>query len=122
MPESVNGGNQKATNPPKEMSMEIRLLIAFLLMGAVMFLTPYFFKTPAPTPAKKSTEQTPAVTQNDATKNGAATATVTPAAEAAEPSPAKPSTPATTQQALPPLIIDTDFFHIAFSNQGAGVP
>ncbi len=29
------------------MSMEMRLLLAFLLMGAVMFLTPYFFKTAA---------------------------------------------------------------------------
>ena len=25
--------------------MEMRLLLAFLLMGAVMFLTPYFFKS-----------------------------------------------------------------------------
>ena len=28
-------------NSGKEMSMETRLLLAFLLMGAVMFLTPY---------------------------------------------------------------------------------
>ena len=33
--------------------MEVRLLIAFLLMGAVMFLTPYLFKTQNPPPAKK---------------------------------------------------------------------
>ena len=36
----------------KELSMEVRLLLAFLLMGAVMFLTPYFLKTP-PAPAAK---------------------------------------------------------------------
>ena len=35
--------------------MEVRLLIAFLLMGAVMFLTPYLFKTQPPPPAKKDT-------------------------------------------------------------------
>ena len=38
------------TNPPtpkKDLSMEMRLLIAFLLMGLVLFLTPYFYKPPA---------------------------------------------------------------------------
>ena len=35
------------------MSMEVRLLLAFLLMGAVMFLTPYFYKSPPP--VKKTT-------------------------------------------------------------------
>src|ERR1039457_3957360 len=44
-------------NSGKEMSMETRLLLAFLLMGAVMFLTPYFFPS-ASTPAKKSTAPT----------------------------------------------------------------
>ena len=46
MAESVSGGNSNQGQPPKEMSMEIRLLLAFILMGAVMFLTPYFFKSP----------------------------------------------------------------------------
>ncbi len=36
------------SQPPKEMSMEMRLLLAFLLMGAVMFVTPYFLKYPQP--------------------------------------------------------------------------
>ena len=45
MAESVSGGSSSG-QPPKEMSMEIRLLLAFLLMGAVMFVTPYFLKTP----------------------------------------------------------------------------
>ena len=39
--------------------MEVRLLIAFLLMGAVMFLTPYLFKTQNPTPAKKDAAAEP---------------------------------------------------------------
>ena len=45
MAETENSGGRG--QPPKEMSMEIRLLLAFLLMGAVMFLTPYFVKTSA---------------------------------------------------------------------------
>ena len=31
MAESVNGGSNTQAQPPKEMSMEVRLLIAFLL-------------------------------------------------------------------------------------------
>ena len=41
MPEPVNGGS--SLKPPKEMSMEVRLLLAFLLMGAVMFLSQFLF-------------------------------------------------------------------------------
>ena len=33
--------------------MEIRLLIAFLLMGVVLFVTPYFYKTPPPPGQKR---------------------------------------------------------------------
>jgi len=57
MAESEKRGAQG--QPPKEMSMEIRLLLAFLLMGAVMFLTPYFIKTP-PASNKKAATSAPA--------------------------------------------------------------
>ena len=59
MAESVNGGTS-GTQPPKEMSMEVRLLLAFLLMGVVMFLTPYLFKTQPPAPVKKAEQTTSA--------------------------------------------------------------
>src|ERR1700730_1441782 len=58
MADSVSGGS--SNQPPKEMSMEVRLLIAFLLMGAVMFLTPYFFKSQVPPPGKKDASTQPA--------------------------------------------------------------
>ena len=45
MAESLSSGNS-AGQPPKDMSMETRLLLAFLLMGAVMFVTPYFLQIP----------------------------------------------------------------------------
>jgi YidC/Oxa1 family membrane protein insertase len=118
MPEPVNGGNQNATPPPKEMSMEIRLLLAFLLMGAVMFLTPYFLKTPTPPPVKKAAQQT---TAPAASPNAAPGAVASPAAEADTAASAASTVPATAQQALPPFLIDTDLFRIAFSNQGATV-
>ena len=54
MSDSDNGGSNNLAQPPKkEMSMEVRLLLAFVLMGAVMFLTPYIFPTPPKPPAKK---------------------------------------------------------------------
>ncbi len=87
-------------------------------MGAVMFLTPYFFKTPPPT--KNASQPTPAA----ATAPKPEATTSTPAAEASA-QPAKteenPAVPATTEQAQPPFLIDNDVFQIAFSNQGASV-
>src|SRR5436190_21532386 len=65
MAESVNGGSNTPAQPPKEMSMEVRLLIAFLLMGAVMFVTPYFFKSQVPPPGKKDAAGQTAVQKPD---------------------------------------------------------
>jgi YidC/Oxa1 family membrane protein insertase len=111
MSETANGGNPNQTQPPKEMSMEIRLLLAFLLMGAVMFLTPYFLKSPPPNSAKKTT---PAATEP-------APVSSAPALPQTVESSAAPTTPATPQQVEPSFIVDTDVFRIAFSNQGATV-
>src|SRR5690348_1931166 len=106
MSQPGNSDNNSAT-APKEMSMEVRLLIAFLLMGAVMFLSPYFFKTQTPPPGKK-TETAGAVAPAPAppANTPAATSASTP-----EPPPAASTVPAanaTKQQPLPPVIIDTD--------------
>lgn len=121
MAETVNGGS--SNQPPKDMSMEMRLLIAFLLMGAVMFLTPYLFKNQTP-PASQKTAQTskqpaaPAAAQPPQTPQVPAPAAVT---ETAQASSAEPTAPKTAAQTLPPFVIDTDLFHITFSNQGATV-
>lgn len=114
MPETVTGGNPNPTQPPKEMSMEVRLLLAFLLMGAVMFLTPYFLKSPPPSPAKKTTPAS-------ATPSPASPASPAPGLPQIVESSAAPTSPATPQQVQPSFIIDTDVFRIAFSNQGATV-
>src|SRR5204863_9316865 len=77
MAESDNGGSKQT--PPKEMSMEVRLLLAFLLMRAVMFVFQYLY--PHQTPPKPPQKQTPVAT---------APATPTPplANQAAPPPPA----------------------------------
>ncbi|HWB86173.1 MAG TPA: membrane protein insertase YidC [Bryobacteraceae bacterium] len=133
MAETVNGGNNQP-QAPKEMSMEIRLLLAFLLMGVVMFVTPYFFKSPpAAQKGEKAQTTQEAAGQKQAEEQKNAQPAPTPA-ESQKPQTQKSSSPASTaaaapaatsagtpQQAQPLFIIDTDLFRVAFSNQGATV-
>jgi len=87
--------------------MERRLLLAFLLMMLVLFLTPYFYKPSAPPPAPKQ---------------------AAPQSETAKPEAPKP----VEQPALPPaeeisagaeqtFRINTDLYQVEFSNRGAVV-
>jgi YidC/Oxa1 family membrane protein insertase len=124
MAESVNGGDPQ--QPSKEMSMEVRLLLAFLLMGAVMFLTPYLFKTAAPPPPVRKVEQAAPAQPQPSAPEAIPAAPVAEKAKAERParkgsSKAAPSAPSTLQTVEPPLIVDTDLFTVAFSNQGATV-
>src|ERR1039458_10766896 len=97
MAESVNGGGTTPAQPPKEMSMEVRLLIAFLLMGVVMFVTPYFFKSQTPPPLKKDAAGQTA-SQSTPGAPPASGVQATPAA----PPPAPPAEAAAAAQPLPP--------------------
>jgi YidC/Oxa1 family membrane protein insertase len=110
-----SSGNKGLGQPPEQMSTETRLLLAFLLMGAIMFLTPYFFKSQPPSPAAKKS-----------TLAGASEAVVppTPAQSIPEVAPAvsaAPTAPVIQAQTQPPFTIDTDLFKITFNNQGANV-
>jgi YidC/Oxa1 family membrane protein insertase len=120
MADSVNDGNSNPAQKPKEMSMEVRLLLAFLLMGAVMFVTPYLFKTETPPAAKKAADTQAAQTQPAAAPVQPAPAAAA-VAETAVASAEAPTMKPTVQQPLSPFVIDTDRFHIAFSNQGATI-
>jgi YidC/Oxa1 family membrane protein insertase len=107
--------------PPKEMSMEIRLLLAFLLMGAVMFLTPYFVKTQQPASNRKLQTPAPApVAQTVPAAAPEAPAAPSPKAKAAARKRTS-ATPVTGQNPLPPFVIETDLYRIEFSNQGGNV-
>ena len=102
----------------KDLSMEIRLLIAFVLMGVVLMATQYFIK-PAPGPkpvsekgaqsaqTKEAVQQTPAA---------AATTTQIPSPKAAEA--AAEAVQASSEQTYQ---VDTDLYHVEFSNRGATV-
>jgi YidC/Oxa1 family membrane protein insertase len=112
-----NNPLQPGKKVKKELSMEIRLLIAFLLMGLVLFLTPYLYKTPPPGP-KQVAPTTPAQAAQETKKP--------------EPPPeaAKPEQPAGASKPVPGQIqaaseqqftIDTDIYSVRFSNHGAVV-
>src|ERR1019366_3315851 len=139
MAESVNGGSNTPAQPPKEMSMEVRLLIAFLLMGVVMFVTPYFFKSQTPPPLKKDAA---GQTASQSTPGAPPASGVQPPPEAPPPAPgvqpppeAPPPAPpaeaaaaakplpagATPQKAEPAFVIETNLYKIAFSNQGGTI-
>ncbi len=90
--------------------MEVRLLLAFLLMGAIMFLTPYFYKSPPP--VKKTAPPAASLPQP---QPGPESATV------AAKEPKAPAAPATAEQQQPHLVINNGFYRIEFSNQGATV-
>ena len=116
MSDTVNGGSNMTQPPKKEMSMEVRLLLAFILMGAVMFLSQYLFPSPAKPPVKKETPA--AATPSPAVAEvvpASAPAAGTPAAAASLPANATPQVP------QPVFIIDTDLYRITLSNQGATV-
>ncbi|PYT28611.1 MAG: hypothetical protein DMG57_14235 [Acidobacteria bacterium] len=103
--------------PKKEPTMETRLLLAFALMGLVLFATPYFIKTISPPqPVKKSAVQK---------------APEKPPTSAPEPSQAtnptlQPSPPAEAHSAgriaaqkEEEFTIDTDVYRVVLSNQDA---
>ena len=100
------------------MSMEVRLLLAFLLMGVVMFVTPYFYKSPPP--AKTGQKTTAAQTEPSQTPASPA-AVEAPAPSAPAVPLASPTERASVAVALPPVVIDTDLFRVTFNNQGATV-
>ncbi|HBY64764.1 MAG TPA: hypothetical protein DEH78_33515 [Solibacterales bacterium] len=108
MPESSGGSPKK---PKFELTTEMRLLLAFILMGAVLFLTPYLFKQAAPPPAKK-TPSSSAPAKPSAQPGGAPA--VAPAQAKAAP---VPGAVAAEKEEL--FTIETALFKVALSNRGA---
>ncbi len=106
------GSQGPAPPKKKELSMEMRLLLAFLLMGLVLFVTPYLYKppvgpkptSPATTPAQaaKVTEKPPAQKPSELA--------------AKEPMPGQIAS-STAQE----FTVETDLYRIHFSNRGATI-
>jgi YidC/Oxa1 family membrane protein insertase len=117
----------------KELSMEVRLLLAFVLMGLVLVGSQYFLKsTPAPTAtkdtAKKNATAEPAAAKGAAdapakSPAAATTAASTPAAGTASGSASgKADAPAAVQaEKEETTTVETDNYRVVFSNRGAVV-
>jgi YidC/Oxa1 family membrane protein insertase len=107
----------KLPKPPgqsgkKELTMETRLLLAFLLMGLVLFLTPYFYKAPPPPPKQ------PAPAAANKTGQPAKNAPAAPQPATAAASETLPQVQAGSEEEF---AIDTDIYRVRFSNRGAVV-
>src|SRR5437763_11644350 len=115
MAESAPGGsNSSPPNKPKELSMEKRLLLAFVLMGAVLFTTPYFFKSDNP-PAKKTETVPPKSGTSAPPTEKKAVAAIAPESSVA------PTAAAAAAQKEDLFTIDTNVYRVTFSNKGAVV-
>jgi len=97
----------------KEMTMETRLLLAFLLMGLVLFGTQYFYKPP-PQPAKPAAAVQTAETPKAAERPQAAETAAAPAPEHAVRMPGQIQADKEETTTL-----DTDLYQVVFSNRGA---
>ena len=108
-------------NGKKEISMEVRLLIAFLLMGVVLFVMPYFYKQPPEQPATKSTNPVPAQTEQAKQPAPAPTPQQAAPAQPAQAQPTEPVPGATQASAEQTFDIETDVYKVTFTNRGASV-
>src|ERR1700678_4203121 len=106
MADSANGGSK--FEPPKEMSMEMRLLIALLLTVPILFIGPYFFGSQTP-PPKKNTAPSVVNTAASPAEKPAAAEPVTPKV-ALKTGAASLTGTATEEQALPSMVIHTDLY------------
>ena len=96
----------------QKLSMEVRLLLAFLLMGVVMVISNYLM--PPQQPAEQAKQAAPKAA---APAQGQAQAQTAPAAAAAA-----AEVPGAVQAAeVETFAIDTDLFKVAFSNRGATI-
>ena len=93
--------------------MEQRLLLAFLLMGLVLFVTPYIYKAPPP-PRKPAPASAPAGQPSQAAKKLETVPVKQPATS--EPAPGQIQAGAEQE-----FTVDTDFYRVRFSNHGAVV-
>ena len=103
----------------KDLSMEARLLIAFLLMGVVLMVSQYFIK-PVPAPTKPADgKSAPSTAGSTATQAEPSSAPIpSPKSSQAAASAQQEAVQGYTEQTYP---VDTDHFHVVFSNRGATV-
>ncbi|MGH9627095.1 MAG: membrane protein insertase YidC, partial [Bryobacteraceae bacterium] len=116
MPDSDNG-KPAPPRKPNEVSMEQRLLLAFILMGAVLFATQYFYKPSEP----QTLKQEPPKPEQQAVKPAPPTpqGKVEQSAEQPEQSAEQPATSQLAAAEEQKFTIETNLYKIVLSNRGA---
>jgi YidC/Oxa1 family membrane protein insertase len=109
---------------PKELSNEARMVIAFVLMGLILWVTPTLYRrlgiTP-PEPEKKAAVTTKSADTTTKIPNPTSnTASGTPMAIQNQPTEA-PSAEAVSATAAQEYTLDTDLYKVVFSNRGGTV-
>ncbi len=99
----------------KEMTMETRLLLAFLLMGLVLFGTQYFYKPAPPPPAANAAKPGP---ERQPDRSNAAQAPAPPAAASTAPAEMPGQVHADSEETF---AVETSKYRVTFSNRGAVV-
>jgi YidC/Oxa1 family membrane protein insertase len=113
---------------PKELSNELRMVIAFVLMGLILVVTPWAYRKLGITPPASSDPKTSGIQTSPAKKPdvAASTASGTPMTSATPP-PAgnapseQPAEGAVSAAAAQDYTLDTELYHVVFSNRGATV-
>lgn len=122
----MSSSPNKPANAPKEMSSELRMLLFFGLAGLILFGSNWLYHRMGWVP-----EETTQTAPKSAGSSGAKTAPVAhaatgpakssaPAPAAAPPAAAAPVVP-TSVANKQTTVIDTDVYHVVFSNEGAVV-
>ncbi len=107
--------------PRKELSMEMRLLIAFILMGAVLFVTPYFYKSANPTAPVKNSAAAAAAAVPAENPPAPVVAPLKASTKAERGGPSASEIARVAAEKEDTFVVDTDVYHVVFSNRGAVV-
>jgi YidC/Oxa1 family membrane protein insertase len=118
-------------NSPKELSNEVRMIIAFVLMGLILVATPFVYRKlglAPPEPAPGAADAA-AKAKKDAPVAGAASNIVNPPPPVAGGAPMATSATSPSEKSAAALaapdeqdqVVDTKLYHVVFSNRGAVV-
>ena len=111
---------------PLELSNEVRMVLAFVLMGAILVVTPWAYRklglTP-PEPAKTSLAAKAAPKNPTPASSTASGTPMTPSApvQTDKTAPAAPAESAVSAASAQNYTIDTDLYRVVFSNRGGVV-
>lgn len=106
----------KGSDGKKELSMEMRLLIAFVLVMLLLLVAPFFTGSPGPKgPSNVTPQKAEEVTKPPASPPPAEAPKVAAAEAAAPTAPAAPVQAAKAED----IILETKLFKVKFSNKGA---